>query len=162
MNAYALTFGGLLLLGGRAGDILGRRRLFLVGIILFSAASLFGGLATSQAWLLAARALQGVGGAIVAPAALSLVTTNFPEGRARNRAMGVYAAMSIAGGAVGLLAGGVLTPSAWPRWCTACRAPPPAPTAPRTGATPRSWPRLRPRWRSWRRSESSSRAARTR
>src|ERR1700752_91993 len=79
-NAYALTFGGLLLLGGRAGDILGRRRMFIAGIILFSAASLFGGLATSQAWLLSARALQGVGGAIVAPTALSLITSNFPEG----------------------------------------------------------------------------------
>ena len=116
VNAYALTFGGLLLLGGRAGDILGRRRMFLTGIILFSAASLLGGLATSQAWLLAARALQGAGGAIVAPAALSLVTTNFPEGPPRNRAMGVYAAMSIAGSAVGLLAGGVLTTYASWRW----------------------------------------------
>jgi EmrB/QacA subfamily drug resistance transporter len=116
VNAYALTFGGLLLLGGRAGDILGRRRMFIAGIILFSAASLFGGLATSQAWLLAARALQGVGGAIVAPAALSLVTTTFPEGPPRNRAMGVYAAMSIAGGAVGLLVGGVLTSYASWRW----------------------------------------------
>jgi EmrB/QacA subfamily drug resistance transporter len=116
VNAYALTFGGLLLLGGRAGDILGRRRMFIAGIILFSAASLFGGLATSQAWLLAARALQGVGGAIVAPAALSLITTTFPEGPPRNRAMGVYAAMSIAGGAVGLLVGGVLTSYASWRW----------------------------------------------
>src|SRR5215467_6332470 len=97
VNAYALTFDGLLLIGGRAGDILGRRRVFIAGVILFSAASLLGGFATSQAWLLGARALQGVGGAIVAPAALSLVATTFPEGRPRNRAMGVYAAMSIAG-----------------------------------------------------------------
>ena len=80
VNAYALTFGGLLLLGGRAGDILGRRRVFIAGIILFSVASLLGGFATTQAWLLAARALQGVGGAIVAPTALSLITTTFPEG----------------------------------------------------------------------------------
>src|SRR5216684_2334188 len=80
VNAYALTFGGLLLLGGRAGDILGRRRVFIAGIILFSVASLLGGFATTQAWLLAARALQGVGGAIIAPTALSLVTTTFPEG----------------------------------------------------------------------------------
>src|SRR5215467_3830783 len=101
--ATALTFGGLLLLGGRAGDILGRRRVFIAGVILFAAASLLGGFATSQAWLLGARALQGVGGAIVAPAALSLVATTFPEGRPRNRAMGVYAAMSIAGAAVGLI-----------------------------------------------------------
>jgi EmrB/QacA subfamily drug resistance transporter len=116
VNAYTLTFGGLLLLGGRAGDILGRRRVFIAGIILFSAASLLGGLATSQAWLLAARAVQGVGGAIVAPTALSLVTSNFPEGQPRNRALGVYSAMSIGGIAVGLLAGGLLTTYASWRW----------------------------------------------
>jgi EmrB/QacA subfamily drug resistance transporter len=116
VNAYALTFGGLLLLGGRAGDILGRRRVFIAGIILFSAASLLGGFATTQEWLLAARALQGVGGAIVAPTALSLVTTTFPEGPPRNRAMGVYAAMSIGGAAVGLLAGGLLTTYLSWRW----------------------------------------------
>jgi EmrB/QacA subfamily drug resistance transporter len=116
VNAYALTFGGLLLLGGRAGDILGRRRVFIAGIILFSVASLLGGFATSQAWLLSARALQGVGGAIVAPTALSLVATNFPEGSERNRAMGVYAAMSIGGAAVGLLAGGILTTFVSWRW----------------------------------------------
>jgi EmrB/QacA subfamily drug resistance transporter len=116
VNAYALTFGGLLLLGGRAGDILGRRRVFIAGIILFSLASLLGGFATTQAWLLAARALQGVGGAIIAPTALSLVTTTFPEGPPRNRAMGVYAAMSIAGGAVGLIAGGLLTTYLSWRW----------------------------------------------
>jgi len=116
VNAYALTFGGLLLLGGRAGDILGRKRVFIAGIILFSVASLLGGFATSQAWLLSARALQGVGGAIVAPTALSLITTNFPEGAPRNRAMGVYAAMSIGGAAVGLLAGGLLTTFASWRW----------------------------------------------
>jgi EmrB/QacA subfamily drug resistance transporter len=116
VNAYALTFGGLLLLGGRAGDILGRRRVFIAGIVLFSAASLLGGFATTQEWLLAARALQGVGGAIVAPTALSLVTTTFPEGPPRNRAMGVYAAMSIGGAAVGLLAGGLLTTYLSWRW----------------------------------------------
>jgi EmrB/QacA subfamily drug resistance transporter len=116
VNAYALTFGGLLLLGGRAGDILGRKRVFIAGIILFSLASLLGGFATSEAWLLGARALQGVGGAIVAPTALSLITTNFPEGSERNRAMGVYAAMSIGGAAVGLLAGGLLTTYASWRW----------------------------------------------
>ena len=116
VNAYALTFGGLLLLGGRAGDILGRKRVFIAGIILFSAASLLGGFATSEAWLLGARALQGVGGAIVAPTALSLITTNFPEGRPRNRAMGVYAAMSIGGAAVGLLVGGILTTYVSWRW----------------------------------------------
>jgi EmrB/QacA subfamily drug resistance transporter len=116
VNAYTLTFGGLLLLGGRAGDILGRRRVFVAGIILFSVASLLGGFATSQAWLLTARAVQGVGGAIVAPTALSLVTTNFPEGPPRNRAMGVYSGMSIGGIAVGLLAGGLLTTYASWRW----------------------------------------------
>jgi EmrB/QacA subfamily drug resistance transporter len=116
VNAYALTFGGLLLLGGRAGDILGRRRVFIAGIILFSVASLLGGFAPTQGWLLAARALQGVGGAIVAPTALSLVTTTFPEGPPRNRAMGVYAAMSIGGAAVGLIAGGLLTTYFSWRW----------------------------------------------
>ena len=116
VNAYALTFGGLLLLGGRAGDLLGRRRVFIAGIILFSVASLLGGFATTQEWLLAARAIQGVGGAIVAPTALSLVTTTFPEGPPRNRAMGVYAAMSIAGAAVGLILGGVLTTYLSWRW----------------------------------------------
>ena len=116
VNAYALTFGGLLLLGGRAGDILGRRRVFIAGIILFSVASLLGGFATTQAWLLAARALQGVGGAIIAPTALSLVTTTFPEGPPRNRAMGVYAAMSIGGAAGGLIAGGLLTTYLSWRW----------------------------------------------
>jgi EmrB/QacA subfamily drug resistance transporter len=114
LNAYALTFGGLLLLGGRAGDVLGRRRMFTAGILLFTLASLLGGLATSAGWLLAARALQGVGGAIAAPTALALVTTNFAEGRERNRALGVFAAVAGAGGAVGLLAGGVLT--SWLSW----------------------------------------------
>ena len=106
VNAYAVTFGGLLLLGGRAGDILGRRRVFVFGLLLFSAASLLGGFATSQWWLLTARAVQGVGGAVIAPTALALITTNFPEGEERNRAFGVYAAMAGAGSAVGLLLGG--------------------------------------------------------
>ena len=101
LNAYTLTFGGLLLLGGRAGDILGRRRVFITGILLFSLASLLGGLASSSGWLLAARALQGVGGAIASPTALALVTTNFAEGPARNRAFGVFAAASGSSAAVG-------------------------------------------------------------
>jgi EmrB/QacA subfamily drug resistance transporter len=116
VNAYALTFGGLLLLGGRAGDILGRRRVFIGGLLLFSAASLLGGFATSQWWLLVARAIQGAGGAVIAPTALALITGNFPEGRPRNRAFAVYSAMAGAGGAVGLLLGGVLTTYASWRW----------------------------------------------
>ena len=116
VNAYALTFGGLLLLGGRAGDRLGRRRMFITGLLLFSAASLAGGFANSQAFLLSARAIQGAGGALVAPAALALITTTFAEGPARTRAFGVYAAMSIAGGAIGLIGGGLLTTYASWRW----------------------------------------------
>jgi len=114
LNAYTLTFGGLLLLGGRAGDILGRRRVFIAGILVFTLASFLGGLATSAGWLLAARALQGVGGAIAAPTALALVTTNFAEGPERNRAFGVFGAVAGAGGALGLLAGGMLT--SWLSW----------------------------------------------
>jgi EmrB/QacA subfamily drug resistance transporter len=116
VNAYAVTFGGLLLLGGRAGDILGRRRVFISGLLLFSAASLFGGFATTQAWLLTARAVQGAGGAVIAPTALALITTNFPQGQARNRAFGVYSAMAGAGGATGMLLGGILTTYASWRW----------------------------------------------
>jgi len=123
VNAYALAFGGLMLLGGRAGDLLGRRRMFIAGLLLFSAASLAGGFATSQAWLLTARAVQGAGGALVAPAALSLITTTFAEGGPRNRAMGVYAAMSVAGGAVGLLLGGLLTNYVSWRWVLFVNAP---------------------------------------
>jgi len=116
VNAYALTFGGFLLLGGRAGDILGRRRVFIAGLLLFSLASLLGGLATSEGWLLTARALQGLGGAIVAPTSLSLVATTFPEGAQRNRAFAVVSAMAIAGAAIGLIAGGLLTTYASWRW----------------------------------------------
>ncbi|HEY7259889.1 MAG TPA: MFS transporter [Trebonia sp.] len=116
VNAYALTFGGLLLLGGRSGDLLGRRRIFIAGILLFSLASLIGGFATSQAWLLSARAAQGVGAAFAAPTALSLIAVTFPEGKQRNRAMAVYASMSIAGGAVGLIASGLLVEYLDWRW----------------------------------------------
>ena len=116
VNAYALGLGGLLLLGGRSGDLLGRRRIFIFGILLFSIASLLGGFATSQAWLLTARAAQGVGGAFAAPTALALIAVTFPEGRPRNRAMGVYAAMSISGAAVGLILGGSMVQYANWRW----------------------------------------------
>jgi EmrB/QacA subfamily drug resistance transporter len=116
VNAYALAFGGLLLLGGRSGDLLGRRRVFIAGLLLFSLASLLGGFATDQAWLLTARVVQGIGGAFAAPTALSLIAVTFPEGPPRNRAMGVYAAMSVAGGAVGLIAGGLLVQYLDWRW----------------------------------------------
>ena len=109
VNAYTLSFGGFLLLGGRAADIFGRRRLFLVGIALFSAASLLNGLAGSAAMLVVGRALQGLGGALVSPAALSIITTTFAEGRERTRALGVWSAVAVGGGAVGLLLGGILT-----------------------------------------------------
>ncbi|MFE6482348.1 MFS transporter [Streptomyces sp. NPDC057757] len=114
VSAYTLTFGGLLLLGGRAGDILGRRRVFMTGILLFTLASLLGGFAQEPWQLLAARALQGVGGAIASPTSLALITTTFPEGPERNRAFGVFAAVSAGGGAIGLLAGGMLTE--WLDW----------------------------------------------
>ncbi|GGZ82985.1 MFS transporter [Streptomyces bluensis] len=114
VSAYTLTFGGLLLLGGRAGDILGRRRVFITGILLFTLASLLGGFAQEPWQLLAARALQGAGGAIASPTSLALITTTFAEGPERNRAFGVFAAVSAGGGAVGLLAGGMLTE--WLDW----------------------------------------------
>src|SRR5438445_5567022 len=109
INAYTLVFGGFLLLGGRAGDLLGRRRMFVAGLLVFTTASLVGGLATSATWLIAARAAQGVGAAIIAPTVLSLIADTFPEGAPRNRAMGIYAAMAGAGGATGLLLGGLIT-----------------------------------------------------
>lgn len=109
INGYTLAFGGLLLLGGRTGDLYGRRRMFMVGIGLFTVSSFAGGLAQNEAWLISARVAQGVGGAIAAPTALSLIASTFPEGAPRNRAMGVYAAMSGAGAAVGVILGGVLT-----------------------------------------------------
>ncbi len=113
-NAYALTFGGLLLLGARAGDILGRRRVFVAGIAIFTLASILGGLAQSPAWLLAARALQGVGAAIAAPSTLALLTTSFREGPERTRAIALYSAVAGAGGSVGLVLGGMLT--SWVSW----------------------------------------------
>ncbi|MEA2251455.1 MAG: hypothetical protein QOG70_1697, partial [Solirubrobacteraceae bacterium] len=90
VNAYTLAFGGFLLLGGRLADLLGRRRLFMTGLIVFSLASLVGGLAQSDLWLIAARAVQGLGAAIVSPAALSIITTTFADGAERNRALGIW------------------------------------------------------------------------
>jgi EmrB/QacA subfamily drug resistance transporter len=109
VTGYALAFGGLLLLGGRLGDLYGRRRVFMIGVALFAVASGLGGLAQNETMLLASRALQGVGAAIASPAALALITTTFPAGPQRNRAFSVYAAMSGAGAAVGLILGGWLT-----------------------------------------------------
>jgi len=109
VTGYALAFGSLLLLGGRLGDLYGRRRIFMIGLIVFGVASLLGGLATNEELLLAARGLQGLGAALASPAALALIATTFPAGPARNRAFAVYAAMSGAGAAVGLLLGGWLT-----------------------------------------------------
>lgn len=115
VNAYTLAFGGLLLLGGRAGDLLGRRKVFMSGVFVFALASLLGGFAQSEGQLIAARVLQGLGAAVASPTALSLVTTTFPAGPARNRAFAIYAAMSGAGAAIGLILGGVLTEIDW-RW----------------------------------------------
>jgi EmrB/QacA subfamily drug resistance transporter len=116
VNAYVLTFGGCLLLGGRMADLLGRRRMFMTGLVVFSLASLAGGLAQSEAWLIAARAVQGFGAAIVSPAALSIITTTFAEGAERNRALGVWGAVAGAGGAAGVLLGGILTSGLSWRW----------------------------------------------
>ncbi len=109
VTGYALAFGSLLLLGGRLGDLYGRRKVFMIGLAIFAVASLLGGLATNEPLLLAARGLQGLGAALASPAALALITTTFPAGPARNRAFAVYAAMSGAGAAVGLILGGWLT-----------------------------------------------------
>src|SRR4051794_15947072 len=115
INAYTLFFGGFLLLGGRAADLFGRKRLFLIGITVFSAASLLNGLASSAGMLVAGRALQGLGAALVSPAALSIITTTFDEGRERSQALGIWSAISAGGGAFGLLAGGALTEAlSWP------------------------------------------------
>ncbi len=116
VTGYAVTFGGLLLLGGRAGDVLGRRRMFSTGILIFTIASLLGGFASHSWLLITARILQGAGAAVAAPAALSLIAVTFPEGKARTRALSVYAAMTGMGGGVGLIAGGLLTTYASWRW----------------------------------------------
>jgi EmrB/QacA subfamily drug resistance transporter len=109
VNAYVLTFGGFLLLGGRLADLLGRRRVFMAGLVVFALASLAGGLATNSAQLIAARAVQGLGAAILSPAALSIVATTFRDGAERNKALGIWGAVAGSGGAAGVLLGGVLT-----------------------------------------------------
>jgi EmrB/QacA subfamily drug resistance transporter len=114
VNSYTLTFGGFLLLGGRLADFFGRRRLFIIGMTLFSVSSLLGGFAQNQTWLITARAVQGLGAAIASPAALSIVMTTFTDGHERNRALGIWGAVAGAGGAAGVLLGGVLTQ--WAGW----------------------------------------------
>ncbi|MGP9021505.1 MFS transporter [Streptomyces sp. BR1] len=114
LNAYTLAFGGLLLLGGRIGDIAGRRRTLTVGVSVFALASLLGGLADGGGWLLAARALQGVGSALTAPSTLALITTNFEEGPRRNHALSIYTSVASIGASLGLVLGGALT--AWASW----------------------------------------------
>ncbi len=116
VNSYTLIFGGFLLLGGRAADLLGRKRLFVAGIAVFSIASLINGLAQSSSMLVVGRGLQGLGGALVSPAALAIITTTFTDQQERTRALGVWAAIAAGGGAVGLLMGGVLTDLASWRW----------------------------------------------
>jgi len=116
INAYTLVFAGFLLLGGRAGDLLGRKRLFLVGLVVFTAASFLNGIATTSGMLIGFRALQGFGAALISPAALSIISTTFAEGRERSRALGVWAAIAIGGSAVGLVLGGALTQAFSWRW----------------------------------------------
>ncbi|MEA2423998.1 MAG: hypothetical protein QOH13_408 [Thermoleophilaceae bacterium] len=117
VNSYTLMFGGFLLLGGRAADFFGRRRLFLAGVAVFAAASLINGLATSSEMLIIGRGLQGLGGAMVSPAALSIITTTFAEGPDRTKALGVWSAIAAGGAAIGLIMGGVLTDTLSWQWC---------------------------------------------
>ena len=115
VNSYTLVFGGFLLLGGRAGDLIGRKRIFLVGVVIFTVASLLNGLAPTSEALIVFRGLQGLGAALIAPAALSIITTTFAEGAERTKAMGVWAAIAVGGAAVGLVLGGILTTAlSWP------------------------------------------------
>ncbi|MFE2068761.1 MFS transporter [Streptomyces sp. NPDC059467] len=123
LNAYTLAFGGLLLLGGRVGDIVGRRRTLGTGALLFALSSLLGGIAGAGGWLLAARALQGVGAALIAPSTLALITTNFPPGPRRHHALSVYSSMAGIGGSAGLVLGGMLTSWASWRWALLINVP---------------------------------------
>jgi EmrB/QacA subfamily drug resistance transporter len=116
LNAYALFFGGFLMLGGRIADKLGRRRVFMTGVVLFTLASLFCGLATSSAWLVTSRTVQGLGAAILSPAALSILTVTFQEGPERNKALSIWGAIAGAGGAFGVLLGGILTQEIGWQW----------------------------------------------
>src|SRR3954452_4824302 len=117
INSYTLMFGGFLLLGGRAADFFGRRRLFIAGVAVFSIASLINGLASSSEMLIIGRGLQGLGGAMVSPAALSIITTTFSEGPDRNKALGVWSAIAAGGAAVCMLLGGILTDALSWEWC---------------------------------------------
>jgi EmrB/QacA subfamily drug resistance transporter len=123
VNAYTLAFGGFLLLGGRAADLIGRREVFVGGLLLFALASLFGGVAQTDGQLIAARAVQGLGGAIVAPATLSILTTTFTEGAERNKALGLWGAMGGVGGVTGALLGGILTQTLSWRWILLINVP---------------------------------------
>jgi len=123
ITAYTLTFGGFLLLGGRVGDYMGRKKSFLIGLLGFAGASLLGGLAQNQQWLFGARALQGLFGALLAPAALSLISVTFTDSKERARAFGVYGALAGVGGAIGLIAGGLLTQYLSWRWCLFVNTP---------------------------------------
>jgi len=116
VNAYTLTFAGFLMLGGRAADLFGRRRVFMLGLSLFTGASLIGGLAQGGAWLIAARAAQGIGGAILAPTSLTILTSTFTDMNERRRAIGVWSATAASGSAAGVLAGGILTDVLNWRW----------------------------------------------
>ena len=114
-TAYTLIFGGFLLLGGRAGDLVGRKRIFLIGVVIFTVASLLNGLAPTSKALIVFRGLQGLGAALIAPAALSIIRPRSTEGAERTKAMGVWAAIAVGGAAVGLVMGGVLTTAlSWP------------------------------------------------
>src|SRR5260370_14817575 len=148
VNAYSPAFGGLRLLGGRAGDLFGRRRMFIGGVLLFAAGVFAGGLATGSTWLIIARVVQGAGAAVVAPDALSLIADTFKEGAARNRALGIYAGAAGSGGAIGLILGGVITNYVSWRWVMFVNIPlpplfafPPPPWAP---TSPRRARRLHP------------------
>jgi EmrB/QacA subfamily drug resistance transporter len=116
INAYTLVFAGFLLLGGRAGDLLGRKRLFLIGLVIFTGASFLNGVASTSGMLIGFRALQGLGAALISPAALSIISTTFAEGKERARALGVWAAIAIGGASIGLVLGGALTQSFSWRW----------------------------------------------